>query len=330
MNQMRRSVLAAGVSLAFSAAIVFAQQGPLAVMFGSDQKRDQSLGASFVSLELAPSKAAAFPALIYLSAGDLERAFDTAEFRPDGAIVPTNTDLQLTAQAPATQRVLVDRVRKQSAVMRDLEDQVSPRRKQPSADKSEPGVLRIGLDVITVQLPRSGGDPKSAAFPKTVCLIPTDFPRGGAIDRRELFAQDRFRKGIAACLGELDAAGARSLALPLMGAASSGTQARDAQYEGQRTLKECRLINSAAGIALGIHDFAPNRRGLREIGIIQWDQEISGMFSAPKGTRMEGAAQSAYKIFAEQMNQAIRKGLAGEKTTPNDLNGSCGGVLGAI
>ena len=327
MNQMRRFVLAASVSLAFCAAIVFAQQGPLAVMFGSDQKRDQSLGASFVSLELAPSKAASFPALIYLSAGDLERAFDTPDFRPDAAIVPTNSDLQLTAQAPATQRVLVDRVKKQSAVMRDLEDQVSPRRKQLSADKSEPGVLRIGLDVVTVQLPRSGGDPKSAAFPKTVCLIPTDFPRGGAIDRRELFAQDRFRKGIAACLGELDAAGVRSVALPLMGAASSGTQARDAQYEGQRTLKECRLINSAAGIALGIHDFAPNRRSLREIGIIQWDQEISGMFSAPKGTRMEGAAQSAYKIFAEQMNQAIRKGLAGEKTTPNDLNGSCRGVL---
>lgn len=322
-----RKVLAAGVLLSVPAAMAVAQQGPVAAMFASDQKRDQSLAGSFATLELPPSKAAQFPAVMYLSAGDLERAFDAPEFRPDGAIVPTNTDLQLTASSPATQRVLIDRVRRQSAVMRDLEDQVSARRKQPPADKSEPGILRIGIDVITVQLPRAGGDRTNTAFPKSVCLIPTDFAKGGAIDRREFFAQDRFRKGIAACLSELDAAGAQSVALPLMGAASSGTQTRDAQFEGQRVLKECRLINSAAGIALGIHDFAPNRRNLREIGIIQWDQEIAGMFKVPAGSRAAGAAQQAYRTFAEQMNQAIRKGLDGEKTTPNDVNGSCSAVF---
>jgi len=329
IQQVRRRVLAAGFLLSVSAAIAVAQQGPVAAMYGSDQKRDQSLASSFVSLELPPSKAAQFPAVVYLGAGDLERAFDTPEFRPDAAIVPTNTDLQMTAQSPATQRVLVDRVRRQSAVMRDLEDQLGPRRKKPSADKTEPGVLRIGIDVMTVQLPRAGGDRGSAAFPKTVCLIPTDFPRGGAIDRRELFAQDRFRQGIAACLGELDAAGVRSVALPLMGAASSGTQTRDAQFEGQRVLKECRLINSAAGIALGIHDFAPGRRSLREIGVIQWDQEVAGMFSVPPGSRAAEAARQAYRTFADQMNQAVRKGLAGEKTAPGDVNGSCSAVFSA-
>ncbi len=323
-----RRVLVAGCLISLVAAIAVAQQGAVAAMFGSDQKRDQKLGPSFTSLNLAPTKGAAFPATVYLGAGDLERAFDTPEFRPDAAIVPTNTDLQLTAPSPATQRVLVDRVRRQGAVMRDLEDQISVRRKQPSADKTEPGILRIGIDVLTVQLPRTGGDRSSAAFPKTVCLIPTDFAKGDAIDRRELFAQDRFRKGIAACLGELDAAGVQSLVLPLMGAASSGTQTRDAQFEGQRVLKECRLINSAAGIALGIHDFAASRRSLREIGVIQWDQEISGMFSVPKGSREE-AAQQAYRTFAEQMNQAFRKGLAGEKTTPGDVNGACSAVFSA-
>jgi O-acetyl-ADP-ribose deacetylase (regulator of RNase III) len=329
IQQVRRSVLAAGFLLSAPAAILVAQQGPVAAMYTSDQKRDQSLASSFVSLELPASKAAQFPALVFLSAGDLERAFDTPEFRPDAAIVPTNTDLQMTAQTPATQRVLVDRVRRQSAVMRDLEDQVAARRKKPSADKTEPGVLRIGIDVITVQLPRAGGDRTSATFPKTVCLIPTDFPKGGAIDRRELFAQDRFRQGIAACLGELDAAGIRSVALPLMGAASSGTQTNDAQFEGQRVLKECRLINSAAGIALGIHDFAPGRRSLREIGVIQWDQEVAGMFRVPAGSRAAEAARQAYRTFADQMNQAVRKGLAGEKTSPGDVNGSCSAVFSA-
>ena len=89
-----------------------------------------------------------------------------------------------------------------------------------------------------------------------VCLIATDFAKGGAVDRRELFAQDRMRKGIAGCLAALDAAGVQSVVLPLLGAASSGTQTDDARFEGQRVLKECRLINSTAGIVLGIHDFA--------------------------------------------------------------------------
>ena len=56
--------------------------------------------------------------------------------------------------------------------------------------------------------------------------------------------------------------------MPLLGAASAEMQSRDPVYEGQRLLKECRHLNSAAGIALGIHDFAPGRHTLREIGIV--------------------------------------------------------------
>src|SRR5262245_20125121 len=90
------------VALAFSllAAIAIAQSsasGPVAAMFTDDQKRDPSLASSFQSAELPSAKAAAFVAQVYLSAGDLERAFDKAEFRPDAAIIPTNTDLQITA-----------------------------------------------------------------------------------------------------------------------------------------------------------------------------------------------------------------------------------------
>ena len=155
----------------------------------------------------------------------------------------------------------------------------------------------------------------------------TDYAKGGAIDRRELFAQDRVRKGIAGCLAALDAAGAQSLVLPLMGAASSGTQAKDQQFEGQRLLKECRLLNSVAGIALGIHDFAPNRRSLREIGVIQWDRELDEMFDLPRGTRLAQTAQNAYRQYADQVKAAFRKGLAGEKTTPADVDGACTAIF---
>jgi len=309
------------ISLTFGQAL--AQQGPVAFMFGDDQKRGEEIALSFATTEMAPTATAAFPSKIYLTGGDLERAFDTPRFRADAAIVPTNTDLDITASSPATQRVLIDRVRKQSAVMRDLQEQIAAHRKQ------SPAALNIGLDSFVVQLPRQGSKQASGAFPKMVCLIPTDFAKGGAIDRRELFAQDRVRKGITACLSALDAAGAKSLVLPLMGAASSGTVTKDAAFEGQRVLKECRLLNSVAGIALGIHDFAPSRRSIREIGIIQYDQELDEMFSLPRGTRLAQTAQNAYRVYADQVKLALNKGLAGEKTTSSDVDGSCTAIFNA-
>jgi hypothetical protein len=112
-----------------------------------------------------------------------------------------------------------------------------------------------------------------------------------------------------------------------MGAASSSTQENDVLYEGQRVLKECRLINATAGIALGIHDFAPGRRSLHQIGLVQWDQEIVGMFKVPSGSRAAQGAQSAYRAYAEKIKEAFRKGLAGEKTTASDVNGSCNAIF---
>src|SRR5262245_54497467 len=191
-------------------------------MYNADQQRDPSLAPSFLQVDLPATKTAPSPAHVFLIAGDLERAFDTPAFRPDAAIVPTNTDLLLTAPAPGTQAVLIERVRKQSNVMRDLQEQVDARRKQsPSASG---GLLQIGVDSFVARLSSPGSKQSGGAFPKVVCLIATDFAKGGAIDRRELFAQDRVRKGIAGCLSALDAAGAESVVLPLMGAASSGTQ----------------------------------------------------------------------------------------------------------
>src|SRR5262245_31938065 len=241
-HHQRAFALLVAMGLSIPAGIVMAQPGPVAAMFGDDGKRHAAFALSFLSVELPATKTADAPAHVYLSAGDLERAFDGPQFRPDAAIVPTNTDLQVTSENPATQRILISRVQKQADVMRDLEDQIAARRKQPSATSDgQPGVLRIGTDSFVAQLPRASAGESKGAFPRAACLIATDFTSGGAIDRRELFAQDRFRKGIAGCLAGLDAAGAKSLVVPLVGAASSTTQANDAQYEGQRTLKECRL-----------------------------------------------------------------------------------------
>jgi hypothetical protein len=319
----------AGMLISLAAAGIIAQQKPVASMFADDQKRHASLAPSFLSVDLPPTKAAAFPAHLYLSSGDLERAFDIPRFRPDAAIMPTNTELMMTAPAPATQRVLIDRVRKDADVMRDLDDQVAARRKQTGApSQGDRGLLRIGVDTFMAQLPRGAtASQGNRAFPRAACFVATDFTDNTAIDRRDLFSQDRLRKGVAECLAALDGAGAQSVVLPLLSAGSTSTQTNDALYEGQRILKECRLINATAGIALGIHDFAAGRRSLREVGVVQWDQEIVGMFKVPEGDRAAKSAQQAYQAYGEQIKRAFRKGLAGEKTTANDVNGSCNAIF---
>jgi len=324
----RVDILVLAACLSALTLVVRAQQTPIAAMFGDDQKRDQNLAPSFLVVDLPGSKTGGAPPKVYLSAGDLVRAFERPEFRPDAAIVPTNAELQVDAPSPATQRMLFDRVRKVPDVARDLQDQVEAYRKKHPAASGQSGVMTIGVDTFLAELPRNAKQ-SAGAFPRVVCLVATDFAKGGAIDRRELFTQDRVRKGIAACLTALDGAGVQSVVMPLMGAASSGTQAKDTQYEGQRLLKECRLLNSVAGIALGFHDYAANRRNIREIGIVQWEQEITDMFSVPAGSRAAESAQRAYQIYADQIRMALNKGLAGQHTMPSDMNGACNTTFNA-
>lgn len=315
------SVFIAAVIASASFAVVLAQDGPVAAMFRDDLKREHAISASFLPIEL-PAGTASSSLHVYLSAGDLARAFDAATFRPDAAIVPTNVGLVVTAASPATQRVLIDRVQKVPRVMAGLQDQIAARRKQGAGSTGD-GNLQISVDAFVALLQGNAGASGAGAFPRLVCFIATDFPIGGAVDRRELFSQDRVRNGVAACLSALDAAGATSVMMPLLGAASAQTQSKDPVFEGQRLLKECRHLNAAAGIALGIHDFVPGRRTLREIGIVQWNQEIKKMFSSSR------VAQTAYRLYAEQIKQAVNKGIAGERTTASDIGGSCAATFGA-
>jgi len=311
-------VLVAGVIAVAGYAVVSAQDGPVAAMFRDDLKRENALSASFQPIELPSGTDASVR--VYLSAGDLARAFDAASFRPDAAILPTNTGLVVTAASPSTQRVLIERVQRLPRVMADLQSQIATRRAQGAG--SDGSVLQLSVDTFVAQLKSDAAATRSAAYPRLVCFIATDYPTGGAVDRRDLFSQDRVRKGVASCLSALDAAGATSVMMPLLGAASAKTQSNDPVFEGQRLLKECRHLNAAAGIALGIHDFVPGRRTMREIGIVQWDREISQMFNSSR------LAQTAYRLYADQIKQAVNKGIAGEKTTAGDIGGNCSATFG--
>ena len=77
--------------------------------------------------------------------------------------------------------------------------------------------------------------------------------------------------------------------------------------------------------ALGIHDFSPTRKNIREVGIVQWDREITGMFD-PGASRI---MRAAYESYAGQITAALRKGLGGEKTTAQDVGGGCAATFRA-
>src|SRR4029453_164669 len=108
----RVGVLGLSACVAALAIVARAQQTPIAAMFGDDQKRNPNFAPSFLVVDLPASKAGGARPKVYLSAGDLGRRLHLPAFRPDGAIVPTNAELQVDAPSPATQRVLFDRVRK--------------------------------------------------------------------------------------------------------------------------------------------------------------------------------------------------------------------------
>ena len=101
--QIRAGVLLLGALLFVRPSLIAATQGPVAAMYADDQARGNAIPQGFAAASLPASGNAPATAQIYLTTGDLQRAFDEARFRPGAAIVPTNTELQLTARAPAEQ-----------------------------------------------------------------------------------------------------------------------------------------------------------------------------------------------------------------------------------
>src|SRR3954447_1931055 len=132
--------------LLLSVGSAIAQQGPVAAMYADDQQRGKAVAVGFATGSI-PAAGSVPSGQIYLTTGDLQRAFDTARFRPAAAIVPTNTELQIAAKSPATQQVLIDRVRLEPDVMRALQDQIDSRH----------GVLDVGVGTFMARLSTDGG-----------------------------------------------------------------------------------------------------------------------------------------------------------------------------
>ena len=106
-RRSRSLALIAGLLLSVPAASDGLQDGPVAAMFAADQRRHEALAPSFLVAPLPQGVAGAPAGRVFLSAGDLARAFDDPAFRPDAAIVPTITELLTDAAEPAPRQLLL-------------------------------------------------------------------------------------------------------------------------------------------------------------------------------------------------------------------------------
>jgi hypothetical protein len=302
---------------------VSAAEKPLGTMFRETQA-ESKFDRSFFSHEVPRSESSTSSWMVYLFAGDLAKTFDLPKYRVDAAIMPSNTRMQLNAIFPFTQKILLDRVRRHKNEFENLENQV---RKIPETDLP----MILGTDTFTARLRFQPNSPASLPFPSAVCFIATDNPEGGSIEQRDFFYQRRVRDSVSKCLKSLNALGAKSVAMPLIGAASTGTRDQDLPTARVRALLRCRLINSISGIALGISQFMPERRSIEEIGVIQWDKDIERLFRPPTNSSKEDVAtlKEEYAKYAQNSVETMKRALAGQVTTAEQLKDrDCETILG--
>jgi hypothetical protein len=311
-----------------------AEDLPVASWF-TDRQGSSQFARSFYEEQLSATPTEPRELSVYLTVGDIAVAFDEARFRPDGAIVPTNMNLDLHASFPATQAILIRRVSADPTALHDLQTQVEAERKRHgSGIAAGSAVLALATGTFTASLKRVPltNDARSRPFPTTVCLIATDRPTGGSISRRDLFTQSQVRIGVKDCLLSLDKSGAHSVMMPLIGAASIATQGKALADPKERLLLRCRLVNAISGIALGISDFAPTRGAVEEIGIVQWDTDLLRLFSAPNRPvtpKIEEALARDYQDYSQGVIETLKRGLQGKLTTGDDLKErDCNWILG--
>lgn len=332
---MRRIIVPITIAALLVASGAFAQiSPPVKAAFIDGQNKAQFLARSFVEESLQQPPGTMQPLKIYWTAGIIEPFFDDPLFRADGAIMPTNTALNLSATYPGTQQILIKRV-ENGGEFNNLYNQVKSHRYKinPQASNDTP-VLTLGTDIFTAKLAPSPKvtDAQSKKFPSFVCLIATDTVDGKGYQLRDFLEQERLREGIRACLDDLDRKKVRSVVMPLIGAASYATAAPNQNLDRrQRELLRCRLVNSISGIALGISDFAPSRRSILEIGVVQWDRDIERMFRPPQGTtdvREKKLLEVEYTKYATRVKDVIARKLNGDpKDADKEQKRDCNQIL---
>lgn len=305
------TILLWSFSIQWSTANPTSPETPLraAYDFARDNHRDLQFSFRIDLVKTAP-KQDDLP--VYFLAGRLEDLFDNPQHRPDAVILPTNAGLDLSKAFPTTQkRVLAPRLEVSppdfNRVQAEMRACVSERKSKR---------LELATDFCGIHLQSDPSGPLK--MPALACLIATDEPGGGsgAMEQRDLYTQARVAQGIEKCLRWLDEQKARSVVLPQIGAASGWTGESHIPGLGKRNLLQCRLLNSIAGIGLGIAKGAANLTSLREIALVQYDDDFRKQLEDVPAEQRD----KAYRIYANQAETAWVRALRGEGVEAKDLD----------
>jgi hypothetical protein len=295
------------LNLAWASSLVFPLMAAAAAPSPTPLERyyyDRSADTSFAPIFDEQSRGKA-GIRVFLVVGDLDQTIGIDTYRPDAVIVPTNTSAELQAGFPITQRVYVQRVRNSALASKTLEQVIEEARRKAGTY----AFLPLGVGSVTATLPQ----PRNAIVPRSVCLLATDNRGGGSINQRDFFYQGRLARGVGDCLRALEATGARSIAMPLVGSALFATS--DGSLDGdERGLVKCRMLNSVSGIAQALGGLPPTSK-LRDVAIILWQHDMDRLF----GTSRKDRRRSDFGSFAAQIKASLARGLARRPTTAKQV-----------
>lgn len=83
----------------------------------------------------------------------------------------------------------------------------------------------------------------------------------------------------------------------------------------ERLFLACRLLNSIAGIAKGIHTSATTRRHIGEVGIVVYHAAIQQLRET-KDQRMKANVGAQFDFFVSEAQRLLKDGIRGSEPRP--------------
>jgi hypothetical protein len=289
------------------ATAISASAGPIKALYLEQRDQEKRWIRLYADQPVAPPASASAPAQrvqtrVYLYVGSIEQSFDQGEKQADAVILPTNDQLKLEGRYPETQRVLMTRVFADYKLKEAVGTELREKRKHRLSMANEPVVLELWSSAVPAKTP---------SFPRYVCLIATDESTSGSGAYREFFSQRLIAEGIRDCLLNLDSKGVKSVVLPLIGSASAWTEGKPGSKQ-DRAFRQCRMINSIAGIGLGLYQFLPNRKAIEEIGVVQWTTDLERQYQP--GTDM--TTQASIAEYGSRAIETLKTTVNGQMAVP--------------
>jgi hypothetical protein len=231
---------------------------------------------------------------LYVLVGDISDFLVSPEHLTDALIISTNTDFNLDAPNPPAQSIFVKRLAKAERERTEAEIEKFHRTVGTRAQILE--------NWIAVEL-RDQPTGVRSMLPRYACLLATDYPQGGTGSMDYLRPQSKIRYGVEGCMRELQRFGAKTVVMPLVGAATVGVIQSKPILGGEEHLNlRCRIMNSILGIASGVRAAWMVGNLPQEVGVVIWDREARRLF----GTNPSPSQIVMLNDFSSQLKRYLQ------------------------